>query len=163
MALLPPSPHLAFSLFLLNPQQAFPSKESKRVFDLQPHFVSACISPLIFTFLIETKRSGGRHMNYLFSSQSFKSLEKHQSPFKLSRNLSRSRSRARKSTAAYGSSIRCGVWGPLHLLVGPRAQAGNRLVICLWGPLSSHCTCSNTCLLLLRLLFPEVPVNSTSC
>lgn len=116
------------------------------MFDLQPHFVSACISPSISTFLIETKMNGERRMDYLFSSQSFKSLEKHQSPFKLSRILSRSRSRAQRSTIAYGSYIRPGVLGPLHLLVGLREQAENMMVICLLGSLSSHHTCSNKCL-----------------
>lgn len=153
---LPPSPHLALSL--LSTQQAFLSKESKNVFDLQPHFVSACISPSIFTFLIETKMSGGRRKDYLFSSQSFKSLEKHQSPFKLSRILSRSRSRAQKSTTAYGSYIRPGAWGPLHLLVGLREQAENMMVICLLGSLSSHHTCSYKCLLPSQFLLPEIPL-----
>lgn len=91
-------------------------------------------------------------MDYLFSSQSFKSLEKHQSPFKLSRILSRSRSRAQRSTIAYGSYIRPGVLGPLHLLVGLREQAENMMVICLLGSLSSHHTCSNKCLLPSRSL-----------
>lgn len=95
-------------------------------------------------------------MDYLFSSQSFKSLEKHQSPFKLSRILSRSRSRAQRSTIAYGSYIRPGVWGPLHLLVGLREQAENMMVICLLGPLSSHHTCSSICLLPSRYLLSEI-------
>lgn len=153
---LPPPPHFALSLALLSTQQVFLSKESKKVFDLQPHFVSACISPSIFTFLIETKMSGGRRMDYLFSSQSFKSLEKHQSPFKLSRILSRSRSRAQRSTTAYGSYIRPGVWGPLHLLVGIREQAENMMVICLLGSLSSRHTCSHKCLLPSQFLLPEI-------
>lgn len=93
--------------------------------------------------------------DYLFSSQSPKSSEKHQSPFNLSRILSRSRSRAQKSTAAYGSYIRPGVWGPLHLLVELREQAENMMVICLLGPLSSHCTCSHKCFLPLLFLLPE--------
>lgn len=90
--------------------------------------------------------SRGRRMDYLFSFQSFKSLEKHQSPFKLSRILSRSRSRAQRSTTAYGCYIRPGVWGPLHLLLGLREQAEKMMVICLLGSLSSHRTCSiNAC------------------
>lgn len=157
---LPPFPHQALSLALLSTQQAFLSEESKKVFDLQPHFVSACISPSISTFFIETKMNGGRRMDYLFSSQSFKSLEKHQSPFKLSRILSRSRSRAQRSTIAYGSYVRPGVLGPLHLLVGLREQAENVMVICLLGSLSSYHTCSNKCLLPSRFLseFPLLAV-----
>lgn len=130
------------------------------MFDLQPHFVSACISSSIFTFLIETKMSRGKRIEYLFPSQSFKSLEKHQSPFRLSRILSRSRSRAQKSTTAYGSYIRPGAWGPLHLLVGLRQQAENMMVICLLGSLSCHHTCSHKCLLPSQFLLPEIPLLS---
>jgi hypothetical protein len=125
------------------------------VFDLQPHFVSACISPSALTFHTETKMSEGRCMEDLFSSQSSKSSEKHQSPFKLSRILSRSRSRAQKSTTAYGSYIRSRVWGPLHLLVELREQAETMMVICLPGSLSSHHTCSHKCLLPLLFLLSE--------
>lgn len=144
---------LSFSLS--GTQQAFLIKESKKVFDLHPHFVSACISLSSLTFLPETKMSEGRWMDYLFSSQSSKSSEKHQSPFKLSTILSRSRSRARKCTTAYGSHIRSRVWGPLHLLVELRAQAENMMVICIVGPLSSPSTCSHKCLLLLLFLLLE--------
>lgn len=122
------------SLSLSGTQQAFLTKESKKVFDLHPHLVSACISLSSLTFLPETKMSEGRWMGYLFSSQSSKSSEKHQSPFKLSTILSRSRSRAQKCTTAYGSHIRSRVWGPLHLLVELRAQAENMMVICIVGP-----------------------------
>lgn len=124
--------------------------------DLQPHFVFACISPFIITFLIETKMNGGRRMDYLFSSQSCKSLEKHQSPFKLSRILSRSRSSTQRSTIAYGSYIRPGAWGPLHLLVGLKEQAENMMVICLLGSLSSHHACSNACLLPSQYFLSEI-------
>lgn len=153
---LSPFPCLVLSVALLSTQQALLSKESKKVLDLQPHFVLACISPFIITFLIETKMNRGRGMEYLFSFQSFKPLEKHQSPFQLSRILSRSRSRAQRSTIAYGSYIRSGVWGPLHLLVGLREWTETMMVICLLGPLSSHHTCSNTCLLPLRYLLSEI-------
>lgn len=153
---LSPFPHLVLSIALLNTQQAFLSKESKKVCDLQPHFVFACISPFIITFLIETKMNGGRRMDYLFSSQSCKSLEKHQSPFKLSRILSRSRSSTQRSTIAYGSYIRPGAWGPLHLLVGLKEQAENMMVICLLGSLSSHHACSNACLLPSQYFLSEI-------
>lgn len=147
--------HFVFLFSLPSAQQAFLIKESKKVFDLHPHFVSACILLSILTFLSETKMSEGRWMDYLFSSQSPKSSEKHQSPFKLSRILSRSRSRAQKSTTAYGSYIRSRVWGPLHLLVELREQAENMMVIRLPGPLSSHRTCSHKCLLPLLFVLPE--------
>lgn len=143
------------SLSLSGTQQAFLTKESKKVFDLHPHLVSACISLSSLTFLPETKMSEGRWMGYLFSSQSSKSSEKHQSPFKLSTILSRSRSRAQKCTTAYGSHIRSRIWGPLHLLVELRAQAENMMVICIVGPLSSPSTCSHKCLLLLLFLLLE--------
>ena len=134
------------------------SEQGKQESDLQPHFVFSCISPSIITFLIETKMNVERRMDYLFSFQSFKSLEKHQSPFKLSRILSRSRRRAQRSTIAYGSYIRPGVWGLLHLSVGLREQAENMVVTCLLGSLSSHHTCSNTCLLPPRFLLSEIPL-----
>lgn len=57
----PPSlPHPPLSPALLSTQQAFLSNESENMFDLQPHFVSTCTSPSIFTFLIENQDEWGK-------------------------------------------------------------------------------------------------------
>lgn len=119
------------------------------------------LSPLVFHlpsshFLLKTRMSGGRRMDYLFSSQSFKSLEKHQSPFKLSRILSRSRSRAQRSTIAYGSHIIPGAWGPLHLC-GAKSRQRMRWPHAYWDAVLS-CTCSDKCLLASSFLLPEIPL-----
>lgn len=93
-------------------------------------------------------------MDYLFASQSFNSLEKHQSPFKLSRILSRSRSSKEQNSIWFLHQTQ-GL-GATSSFGGDKRTAENIMVICLLRSLACHHACSNKCLLPLKSMLPEI-------
>lgn len=155
---LPPSFSTSFSFSCSLKHSTGFSHQGKQESVWQSYFVSTYISPSIFTFLIETRMSGGRCMDYfpLSLSSLCRSTNNHSSCQEFYLDLGTGLTGAQQHKVL---TLDLGSGG--HFIFWGSKRTENKMVICLLGSLSSHHNCSNKCLLPSWFLLPEIPVGST--